>query len=272
MVGRSTSTPRAASFLSAAPFPSAVVCSILAAACACPPAPPVAPAPAEKAAEPRPHDEHAHRHGAKEGHHGAHDGPLVHRFTEGGDYWRARFEEPGRDASQRPEEVIAAMAIEPGTTVADIGAGTGYFMKRLAEAVGAGGRVLALDIEPAMVRYLKQRAKKEGLANVEPRLGLTDDPLLPEASVARVLIVNTWHHVPEREAYAKKLFAALEPGGEVFIVDFDMKTTRGPDKAHRLEPTKVVAELEAAGLETRVDEDLLPDQYIVVGKRPPALP
>lgn len=243
-------------------------------ACACPPPPAVAPpAPSETAtgAHPSPEPGHGHHHGTPPGHHAAHGGPLVHRFTEGGDYWRARFEEPGRDASQQPEKVIGAMAITPGMTVADIGAGTGYFMKHLSMAVGGGGRVLSLDIEPTMVRYLKTRAAEEGLANVEPRLVLTDDPLLPDARVARILIVNTWHHVPEREAYAKKLFAALEPSGELFIIDFNMTTTRGPKRAHRLEPKVVVAELAAAGLETRVDAELLADQYIVVGKRPPAL-
>jgi cyclopropane fatty-acyl-phospholipid synthase-like methyltransferase len=210
-----------------------------------------------------------HAHGPDgHGEHAQHGGdPLVHRFTEGGEYWRARFEEPQRDASQRPAELVAAMGISEGMTVADIGAGTGYFMKHLARAVGGSGRVLALDIEPTMVRYMKERAKTEGLQNVEPHLVLTDDPLLPQVGVSRILIVNTWHHIPERVAYAKKLWEALPPGGKVFIVDFNMTTSRGPAKEHRLEAQSVLDELGKAGFEPTLDDKLLPDQYIAIGMR-----
>lgn len=199
-------------------------------------------------------------------HHGHHDGPLVHKFEEGPEFWRKKLEEPGRDASQRPQEVVKAMALSEGMVVADVGAGTGYFMQHLADAVGPSGRVLAVDIEPTMVRYLVERAAQQGHGNVEPRLALTDDPLLGKAQLDRILIVNTWHHIPERAAYVAKLRAALKPSGEVWVVDFNMTTSRGPDKEHRLPPATVIAELETAGLVTRLDETLLPDQYIAIGK------
>src|SRR5690606_33287973 len=107
------------------------------AACACPPAPAPAGASAPRH-EPRPpvHAEGAHH----PGHGGAH-GPLVHEFKEGPEHWRKRFEEPGRDASQKPAEVVKAMGLAPGMAVADVGAGTGYFMRHLALAVGETGRV-----------------------------------------------------------------------------------------------------------------------------------
>ncbi len=219
-----------------------------------------------------PHGAHGHPatrpHGGEPGAHGAHGGPLVHRFTEGGEHWQTRFEGPDRDASQKPAVVIEKLQLTAGMTVADIGAGTGYFMEHLVGAVGSSGRVLSIDIEPSMVRHLKARANKAGFDNVEARLALTDDPLLADGSVARILVVNTWHHIPERESYGKKLFRALSPGGEVFVIDFNMQTSRGPKKEHRLKPELVLAELEAAGFETRLDATSLPDQYIAIGHRP----
>lgn len=241
---------------------------LLLAACACPPPPAATPMPPARDEEQRPDAGHDHHHDAKKHHAHDGDGPLVHRFTEGGEHWRKRFEDPERDASQKPQDVVAAMGLTAGMTVADIGAGTGYFMQYLSAAVGAEGRVYAVDIEPTMVRYLHQRAREGGHANVEVKLALTDDPLLRGQSLDRILIVNTWHHIPKREAYAAKLREALEPGGQIWIVDFNMETERGPNKDHRLKPEVVIAELKSAGLETRLDEELLPDQYIAIGERP----
>jgi SAM-dependent methyltransferase len=152
-------------------------------------------------------------------------------------------------------------------TVADLGAGTGYFEPYLSRAVGAGGRVLALDVEPDMVRHLRERAASEQLANVSAEVVATDDPKLPPASVDRVLVVDTWHHVPDREAYAKKLAAALTPGGMVAIVDFTREAAHGPPKHHRLDPEQVARELSAGGLEASIAPEALPDQYVVLGKK-----
>jgi cyclopropane fatty-acyl-phospholipid synthase-like methyltransferase len=232
--------------------------SLLLAACACPP--PAAPA---KAARPAPVAGAAHGQ-----HHGDHQGgPLVRRFDEGGEHWRARFEGPDRDAYQKPAAVVAAMKLSPGMVVADIGTGSGYFLGHLSPAVGADGRVLALDIEPEMIRFVKARARKEGWSNVEARLVLPDDPLLAPESCDRILIVNTWHHIGGRERYAKELHAALRPGGEVWVVDFTMQTERGPAREHRVLPATVEQELRGAGLGTRVDTALLGDQFVVIGAR-----
>jgi SAM-dependent methyltransferase len=202
-------------------------------------------------------------------HHGQgghrHD-PLVRRF-EDASTWAARFEGPERDAYQKPGEVVRAMAIEEGMNVADIGAGTGYFLPHLAPAVGASGRVEAIDIEPTMVRYMIDRAERDGLGNVSPRLGAVDDPLLRPASLDRILIVNTWHHIPDRVAYAEKLAEALVAGGQVFIVDFELDSPRGPGRDHKIAPENAAADLEAAGLKVRVDRDLLPDQYLAIGEK-----
>jgi hypothetical protein len=132
---------------------------------------------------------HGHEHGGHE--HGGHGhGPLVHRF-ESAEQWAKDLDDPARDAWQRPAEVIAAMQITEGMTVADLGAGTGYFLSYLSRAVGPSGKVLALDIEPDMARYMRERAAREGLANVEVKVVPIDDPALPAGSLDRVLIVDS---------------------------------------------------------------------------------
>jgi ubiquinone/menaquinone biosynthesis C-methylase UbiE len=190
-----------------------------------------------------------------------------HRF-EHAEQWAKEFDDPSRDSWQKPELVVAAMQIAPGMTVADIGAGTGYFEPHLSRAVGPNGRVLALDVEPDMVRYLIARAAREQLANVDARQVAPDDPALPAASVDRVLIVDTWHHIANRAAYASRLAVALKPGGEVIVVDFRRDAHRGPPPEHRIGPEEVARELAAGGLAVRVTDAGLPEQYVVVGTRP----
>ncbi len=176
------------------------------------------------------------------------------------------FDDPKRDEWQKPDAVVASLAITPGMTVADVGAGTGYFESRLAAAVGPNGKVLAVDIEPDMVRYISERAIRENTPQVQALLGAADDPKLPTASLDRILVVDTWHHVQERVAYARKLGAALKPGGALFIVDFTLETERGPPKTHRLSLDSVKAELEQAGLRVSVVDETLPDQYMLKGE------
>lgn len=199
----------------------------------------------------------SHRHAA---HHGA------HRF-QGAERWAEMFDDPSREAWQRPAEVLRLMSVPAGARVADLGAGTGYFLSHLSRAVGPEGRVLALDVEPDMVRYMEVRAQREGLANVEAQLVPTDDPALPEASVDAVLVVNTWHHIEGRARYAEKLARGLRPGGKVFVVDFTQETERGPPPAQRVTAEGVLAELMAAGLVAELAAEELPDQFVVVGTR-----
>jgi ubiquinone/menaquinone biosynthesis C-methylase UbiE len=203
-----------------------------------------------------------HHGGGHEGHHG---GPLVHRFEKAED-WAKEFDNPERDAWQKPTEVVTAMTISPGMTVADIGAGTGYFAPHLSKAVGPKGKVFAIDIEADMVRYLRERAVKEKLANVTAGQATPGETGLAAGSMDRILIVDTWHHIPDRAAYAQKLKAALKPGGQVIVVDFTLESTKGPPKEHRLAPDKVIAELDAGGLSGTAIDESLPEQYIIVAK------
>lgn len=189
----------------------------------------------------------------------------MHRFDKADD-WAPMFDDPERDAWQKPAHVVALLAIAPGMTVADLGAGTGYFEPHLSAAVGEAGKVLALDVEADMVRYMKERGAREGWSNVEPRQVAFDDPQLPAGSVHRVLIVDTWHHMTAREEYARKLAAGLAPHGAVYVVDFTLETDRGPPREHRLSADAVVAELTAGGLVAEIVAEELSDQYVVVAR------
>ena len=187
---------------------------------------------------------------------------MHHRF-EKADEWAPIFDDPKRDAWQKPDAVVAALQIQPGMIVADIGAGTGYFEKRLSAAVGDAGKVIAIDIEPDMVRYIGERAKREGTPNVEAQLGTRDSPKLV-VNVDRILIVDTWHHIGNRDTYVRQLKASLKPGGFVAVVDFTLESSKGPPKQHRLTPQQVIDEFVADGFKAHVVDVKLPDQYIVI--------
>jgi predicted methyltransferase len=212
-------------------------------------------------ASPREHSSGQGEHG--HGHHGFHKD-----FSDTQAFAKA-FDDPARDAWQRPAEVVELMRIEPGSVVADLGAGTGYFIGWLSRAVGEQGTVLALDVEPKMIEHLAQRAEQQGLRNVSPRLVPLDDPELQPGSVSRVLIVNTWHHIDDRSRYAAKLAPALAAGGELWIVDFTLDSDMGPPARFRLGPEQVLAELQGGGLRAEVVAgEQLPKQYIVRAFRP----
>lgn len=190
-----------------------------------------------------------------------------HPFTNAAE-WSKTFDDPSRDAWQKPQSVIDAMEIAPGTIIADIGAGTGYFEPYLSRAAGAGGKVFALDVEPDMVAHLRDRAAKEQLANVDAKQVAADDPGLAPSSVDRILVVDTWHHIANRVDYASRLAVALKHGGEVFVVDFTREAQHGPPPEHRVPRAEVARTLEAAGLVVRDAGAGLPEQYVVAGKRP----
>jgi len=196
----------------------------------------------------------------------AHAG-MQHDFSDTSKFSQA-FDDPARDAWQRPAEVIEHLHIEPGSTVVDLGAGTGYFAGWLSRAVGPEGKVLALDIEPNMVKFVEQRAKEQGLGNVSARVVAADDPGLAPGSVARVLIVDTWHHIDDRSRYAAKLALGLGPQAEIWIVDFTEESDVGPPARYRVTAEQVVRELQAAGLHAEVVAgEQLPKQYIVRAAR-----
>jgi ubiquinone/menaquinone biosynthesis C-methylase UbiE len=196
--------------------------------------------------------------------HDAHDATVHHSFDEAAK-WAKRFDAPERDAWQRPDAVIEALGIRPGQTVADIGAGTGYFSIRMSPVVGPEGRVFAVDLEPAMVEYIRERAGQAGLENVEPVLALADGPGIGPASADLVFICDTWHHISNRLEYLDELRAVLRPGGRVAIVDFKQGDLPvGPPEGLKLSREAVIAEFSEAGWKLREDHDVLPYQYVLV--------
>jgi predicted methyltransferase len=228
------------------------------AAPAAPATPPPAPtAPAEPAAPaatpPAVPADHADHHG-------------MHRDFKGAEEWAKVFDDPARDAWQRPEEVLSMLQVKPKMTVADVGAGTGYFVGRLSSKVGPAGFVIATDVEPDMIRYLDQRATRESWPNVRAALVGAGDPGLGVATVDRILVVDVWHHVDDRRAYAAKLAAALRPGGVIAVVDFDKDAKHGPPPEHRLAPEIVIEELRSAGLTAKLAKEKLPEQYVVIAR------
>lgn len=195
---------------------------------------------------------------------------------EGSDHFEHAFEnperfaddwnDPARDDWQKPDRVLDAMGVESGMTVADLGTGTGYFVPHLSEAVGETGRVLAVDIEPAMLEYVAKTTEKRGLGNVDTVLAEPEDTRLASSSVDRILTVNTWHHIPNRDAYAEHLASRLKEGGSLWVVDFEKEAPMGPPKRHRLNPQGVAEELRRGGFEAHIQRLGLPHQYVVVGR------
>jgi arsenite methyltransferase len=204
----------------------------------------------------------ARGHGGTPGGHGI--GHAGHPFADAGALTSA-LDDPARDAWQRPEDVLRAMELAPTMSVADVGAGTGYFAVRLARAVPAG-EVTATDIEPNMVRFVNERAR-EGLPNLRAILATQSGSGLARESVDRILVVHVWHHLPDRGAFARDLCAALRPDGRLFVVDFAVAARRGPPPSIRVAPESIIAELEAAGLTAMVSAVAVPDQYIVEARR-----
>lgn len=210
---------------------------------------------------PAPTSRAEHRHGAARG---PHDATARHAFDDVA-HWTRVFDDPARDAWQKPAELVAALGLRPGATVADLGAGTGYLARHLSSAVGPRGSVLAADTEPALVEHLRRRAEEEGLANLVPILASADNPRLPAGSADVVLIVDTYHHLDDRIAYARRLAAALAAGGRVAIVDWQKRALPvGPGLDHKLAREQVVAEMTEAGYRLEAEPDLLPYQYFLV--------
>lgn len=184
-----------------------------------------------------------------------------HRFS-GAEKWAQVFDDPERDAWQKPHEVLQALKLPPDAAVADIGSGTGYFAVRLAHRVPKG-RVYGVDAEPDMVRYLAERAKREGLANLTAVAAKPNDPGIPSA-VDLVILVDTYHHVPDRERYFRNLQKSLKPGGRLAIIDFTLDSPVGPPKRARIPADAVKKELARAGYALAEEHAFLPNQYFLV--------
>jgi len=195
---------------------------------------------------------------------GSHDA-TAHQPFKGIDQWVRVFDDPMRDLWQKPQETVAAMRITPGMTVADLGAGTGYFNRYLSRAVGPGGMVLALDTEIEMVQYMVERNRREGLSNVLPVLVAPEDPFFPRRRLDRVLIVNTYHHIDDRLSYFAHMRGALAEKGSIIVIDYLKKPLPvGPPPDHKIDRDFVVLEMKQIGFNLAREETFLPYQYFLV--------
>lgn len=188
-----------------------------------------------------------------------------HSF-EDTDRWVEEFENAERDAQQKPDEVVRALNLSAGDVVADIGAGTGYFTRRFAKAVGDNGIAYAVDLEPNMLQYVAERAEKDDQPNIVPVLATSSSPMLAPSSVDLFFVCNTIHHIADRHEYYKILARDLRSGGRFAIVDFykDAELTEGPSKAMRIAKQSLIDEVTAAGFRLVEDHDFLPVQYFLV--------
>ena len=155
--------------------------------------------------------------------------------------------EDQRDSRGEAQTVMDLADIEPGMTVADIGAGNGYYTVRLAERVGDNGRVLAQDIDREALSRLGRRIERQRLENVSIRLGEMADPKLPDGSFDRIFMVHMYHEIESPYEFLWRMWPALKPGGRVVVVDVDRWTDR-----HGIPPALLTCELEAVGF--RLDE------------------
>ncbi len=215
-------------------------------------------------------DRHGHAHEGGHGH--EHEGGHGHDHHHAGEHgnpadledFLARMEAPERAEWQKPDEVVAKLALALGTAVCEVGAGPGYFTLRLARAVGPGGVVYAVDVEPLILAALRDRLVKSGVGNVVPVLGLDDDPLVPPRSCDLVLLVNVLHHLADPVAFLRRLQRTLRPGGRIVDIDLHKRETPvGPPVASRIDRADLVALAAEAGLEVGAEHDFLPYQYFL---------
>lgn len=158
--------------------------------------------------------------------------------------------ETERDSVGEAARVMDLAEIRPGMTVADLGAGEGYYTVRLAERVGRKGRVLAQDINRGALNRLGQRVERERLENVSIRLGTLDDPKLPDGSFDRVFMVHMYHEVEEPYAFLWRLWPSLKPGGRVIVVDIDRPTDQ-----HGIDPLLLSCEFARVGFQLDAFKD-----------------
>ncbi len=184
-----------------------------------------------------------------------------------------RFELESREVAAARDAIVAALDLRPGQEVADIGAGTGLFLKPFAEAVGATGRLYAVDIAPPFVAHLGQRARAAGLDQVWPMLCTEDSVGLPQGSVDVAFVCDTYHHFEFPRSTSTSLQRALRPGGELFVIDFER--IEGVTRPWLLEHVRagkdvVIAELESFGFELveEVEIEGLSENYALRFRRP----
>ena len=186
--------------------------------------------------------------------------PHQHHPPNSGEYAKV-LEDPARDEWQKPREVVEALGLKPAETIADIGAGTGYFSRRFAHHAAT---VYAVDIDAKLLAI----AANSGAKNLTAILAAPDDPRLPDASVDTIFFCDVLHHIDNRPAYYAKLAKALKPGGRIVMIDFFKKELPiGPPVAMKLSEDEVIGEMKPAGFKLAKRVELLKYQYFLIFER-----
>jgi protein-L-isoaspartate O-methyltransferase len=181
--------------------------------------------------------------------------------VEGADW----LDRPEREREEAPSKAIAALGLKAGDVVADIGAGSGYYTVRLAEAVGPTGRVVATDLQPGMLAIIKGRLARERVANVELVQGRGDDPVLPARTFDLLLMVDVYHELAAPQVFVRKLKEALKRDGRLVLIEFRREDPRVPIREeHKMSVSQVREELGAYGFRIERVIDVLPWQHIIV--------
>ena len=178
------------------------------------------------------------------------------------------LERPERMDEERPDLVLAALELKPGMAVADIGAGSGYYAWRMAERVGAGGTVYAVDIQPEMIELLRRQMAQRGAAHVRALLGTTTDPRLPAASLDLALMVDVYHEFEYPHEMLAAIVRALKPGGRLAVVEFRANDPAVPIKPlHTMTEAQVRKEAAQHPLEWQKTLSSLPMHHVVIFRR-----
>jgi ubiquinone/menaquinone biosynthesis C-methylase UbiE len=196
--------------------------------------------------------------------------PITHRriaqvMGAGGADWLTR---PERESEEHPDQALDALKIPAGATVADVGAGVGYFTWRLADRVGPKGVVYGEDIQREMLDQLKQNMQERHIANVRPVLGAIDDPKLPKDSLDLVLLVDVYHEFSEPEKMLEHIRESLKPGGRLVLLEYRGEDPKIPIRPeHKMTLKQVRAEIEPEGYKFEQSIEVLPEQHIIIFRR-----
>ncbi len=175
------------------------------------------------------------------------------------------LDRPERAAEEQPGKALDALDLKPGMTVADIGAGTGYMTLRMAARIGPSGRVYAVDIQPEMIRRLRDNARRAGLANVQPVLGVSADPKLAAGSIDLALMVDVYHELSEPQAMLRAIRTALKSDGRLVLLEYRKEDPSIPIRPeHEMTVAQAKLEVEAEGYTLARVIETLPRQHILI--------
>ncbi|HSU56597.1 MAG TPA: class I SAM-dependent methyltransferase [Candidatus Dormibacteraeota bacterium] len=178
------------------------------------------------------------------------------------------LERPERDQEERPEMALTALKLKPGDVVADIGAGTGYYTRRMAKLVGDKGTVYAVDIQQEMLYLLTNQMAKAGIKNVKPVLGELTDPKLPANAVDLALMVDVYHEFDHPFEMAQALCRSLKKGGRLVFVEFRAEDPKVPIKeVHKMSEAQVRKEMSVQPLDWAETNESLPWQHIIIFRK-----